>query len=147
MITAKQSKTPTGQIRKGFLYVLKHTLNPLTRRLAGTPYGPFVIIKHVGRRSGKVFETPIIARRAADGFVIELTYGPNVDWYKNVQTAGGCTVVWHGQEFVINHLEPMDAESGRTAFSGAQQQILKLLGRTHFVKLKNDTEFDLRRGH
>lgn len=137
MVTEKRQLTPTETIRNGFLNVLKHTLNPLTKRLAYTPYGPFVIIRHVGRKSGKVFETPIIARRAADGFVIELTYGPNVDWYKNVQAANGCTVVWHGQEFVINRLEPMDAESGRAAFSDGQQLILELLGRTHFVKLKN----------
>lgn len=131
----KQSIPPTGQLRNGFLKVLKHTLNPLTRRMAYTAHGPFVIVRHVGRRSGKMYETPIIARRAADGFVIELTYGPHVDWYKNVLAAGGCTVVWHGQPYVMNKIVPMETERGRAAFSAPQQAILRLLGRTHFVKL------------
>ena len=123
------------QIRRRLLTILKYTLNPVTSRLARTRFGPFVIIRHVGRRSGKIFETPIIARRVPDGFVIELTYGENVDWYKNVQAAGGCTVVWHGQPYPVNRLEPLAPEIGRAAFSAAQQRILRLLNRKHFVKL------------
>ena len=53
---------------------------------------------------------------AADGFVIELTYGPDVDWYKNVLTSGGCTLIWHGKDYVIDKLTPMDTETGRAAF-------------------------------
>ena len=121
--------------RKLLLTALKYTLNPLTARLARTRFGPFVIIRHVGRRSGKTYETPIIARRVTDGFVIELTYGDQVDWYKNVQAAGGCTVVWHGQPYPINHLCPLTPAAGRAAFSTAQQFILRLLRRHDFVKL------------
>jgi deazaflavin-dependent oxidoreductase (nitroreductase family) len=125
----------TQQIRSGFLNTLKHTLNPLTRQLAYTDHGPFVIIRHVGRRSGKTYETPIIARRALDGFVIELTYGAKVDWYKNVLAAGGCTVVFHGTPYVMNKIVPLSAEQGIAAFSTLQQGILRLLGRHQFVKL------------
>jgi deazaflavin-dependent oxidoreductase (nitroreductase family) len=123
------------QIRSWLLTTLKYTLNPFTRRLAYTRFGPFAIIRHIGRRSGKPYETPIIARHLADGFVIELTYGDRVDWYKNVQAARGCTVVWHGQPYPINHFEPLAPAAGRAAFSTAQQFILRLLKRHDFVKL------------
>lgn len=66
------------QLRNAFLLLLKHTLNPLTRRLARSSLGPFSIIRHVGRRSGKLYETPIIVAPHRGGFVIELTYGPEV---------------------------------------------------------------------
>ncbi len=35
----------------------KHVLNPLTRKFADLPGGPFALIYHVGRRSGKHYET------------------------------------------------------------------------------------------
>jgi len=123
-------------LRHGLLIVLKYTLNPLTRRLARSPFGPFSLIRHIGRRSGKLYETPIVVAPVKDGFVIELTYGPDVDWHKNVVAAGGCTVVWHGQECVIDTIEPVDTASGRAAFSPARQLLLRLLRRKHFEKLK-----------
>jgi deazaflavin-dependent oxidoreductase (nitroreductase family) len=124
------------QLRKSLLSVLKYTLNPLTRWLARSSFGPFTIVRHIGRRSGKLYETPIIVSPIDDGFVIELTYGPDVDWHKNVLAAGGCTVVWHGKEYVIDKIEPLDTETGRAAFPPLQQLILRLLGRKHFEILK-----------
>ena len=123
------------QLRNGWLIVLKFTLNPLTRRLARSSFGPFSIVRHIGRRSGKPYETPIIVAPVTDGFVIELTYGPDVDWHKNVVAAGGCTLVWHGKEFEIEKIEPVDTQTGRAAFSPPQQLILRLLRRKHFEKL------------
>jgi deazaflavin-dependent oxidoreductase (nitroreductase family) len=121
--------------RRAWLITLKHTLNPLTRRLAHTPFGPFSLVRHVGRRSGKLYETPIITARVSDGFVIELTYGPDVDWHKNVLAAGGCTLVWRGREYTISRIEPLDAEAGRAVFPGPQRTILRLLGRKHYEKM------------
>jgi hypothetical protein len=124
------------QLRNGLLIVLKYTLNPLTRRLARSSFGPFSIVRHVGRRSGKRYETPIIIAPVNDGFVIELTYGPDVDWHKDVVAAGGCTLVWHGKEYVIDRIEPVDTQTGGAAFSPPQRFILRLLRRKHFEKLK-----------
>jgi deazaflavin-dependent oxidoreductase (nitroreductase family) len=125
------------QLRNGWLALLKHTLNPLTRRLARSSLGPFSIVRHVGRRSGKRYETPIIVSRVEDGFVIELTYGPDVDWHKNVLAAGGCTLVWHGREYLIDAIEPLDTATGRAAFPPPERLILRLLGREHFEKWKS----------
>jgi deazaflavin-dependent oxidoreductase (nitroreductase family) len=122
-------------LREGWLTLLKYTLNPLTRRLARVSFGPFSIVQHVGRRSGKQYETPIIVAPLRDGFMIELTYGPDVDWHKNVLAAGGCTIVRRGQEYAINRIEPVDSETGLAAFPPSQRLVLRLLRRTHFEKL------------
>lgn len=126
----------TQQVLKRWRIILKHTLNPLTRRLARSSFGPFSLVRHVGRRSGKQYETPLVAVRTDDGFVIELTYGPDVDWYKNVLAAGGCTIVWHGKDYVIDGIEPLNTETGRATFPRAAQLIFHLLNLRHFVKLK-----------
>jgi deazaflavin-dependent oxidoreductase (nitroreductase family) len=63
---------------------------------------PFAIIRHRGRTSGKEYETPIMAFPTADGFAIALTYGPDVDWVRNVFAAGRCELGyrcrWHSLE-------------------------------------------------
>jgi hypothetical protein len=123
------------QIRARFLNFLKHYFNPLTRRIARSPVGPFAIVKHIGRRSGKQYETPIIVRPVENGFVIELTYGPEVDWYKNVLAAGGCTLLWHGQDYTINGIEPLDTKTGMSAFPFIMQIPLRLSRRQHFAKM------------
>jgi deazaflavin-dependent oxidoreductase (nitroreductase family) len=123
------------QILKGWRIILKHTLNPLTRRLARSSFGPFSLIRHVGRRSGKQYETPIIVAPIEDGFVIELTYGPDVDWYKNVLAAGGCTLLWHGKNYVIDRIEPISTEAGRSVFPIPAQVIFQLMNLQHFVKI------------
>jgi hypothetical protein len=124
------------QLRRVFLAVLKHTLNPITRRIAHSSFGPFAIVQHVGRKSGKVYETPIIARLIEDGFVIELTYGHDVDWHKNVVAAGGCRMIWNREEYVIDRIEALDAETGIGAFPLLLQLILRILNRNDFEKLK-----------
>lgn len=124
------------QIRNGWLALLKHTLNRLTRRIARSSVGPFALVQHVGRRSGKRYETPIIIRPHDGGFVIELTYGPDVDWHKNIVAAGGCTLLWHGRTYTVNQIEPLDAATGLAAFSPFQRLILGLLRREHFELLR-----------
>ena len=94
----------------------------------------------MGRKSGRSYETPIIVQPAGDGFVIELTYGPGVDWYKNVLAAGGCTVFWHGKDYVIDKIEPLDTETGRAAFPLAMRLIMRVVGLKHFVKMATHTE-------
>ena len=66
----------------------KYVTNRLLRVFAKLSLGPFALIRHVGRRSGKPYETVIWAWRLGEGFVIALTYGPEVDWYRNMRAAG-----------------------------------------------------------
>ncbi len=131
------------QIRAHFLNFLKHYFNPLTRRIARSSFGPFAIVRHVGRRSGKQYETPIIVGPAEGGFVFELTYGPDVDWYKNVLAAGGCTIIWHGKSYVLDKIEPLDTETGRAAFPLLAQLILRAARRQHFVKMRIEATTEL----
>ena len=76
-----------GPFKRAWLWTIKHTLNPLTLRMARQGFGPFSLVRHTGRKSGNTFETPLILARVPDGFVAELTYGTAVSWYRNVVAA------------------------------------------------------------
>ena len=113
----------------------KHILNPLLGRVARSGRGPFAIIRHVGRKSGRTYETTVIVVPVTGGFVLALTYGREVDWFRNVQAAGGCVVVWHGREYLIERVEPLDATGGRALFPQPERTILTLIGIEDYVKL------------
>src|ERR1700686_3590454 len=61
--------------------------NRITGLFAGWLPG-FGILIHVGRKSGRVYRTPVNIFRAPDGFLIALTYGRESEWVKNVMAAG-----------------------------------------------------------
>jgi deazaflavin-dependent oxidoreductase (nitroreductase family) len=88
----------------------------------------------VGRRSGKAYETPIIVMPINGGFVVTLTYGPNVDWYKNIKAAGEFKLLWHNQEYHIAHMEPLDTQTALAAFSQPFRFILKVRNERDFLK-------------
>jgi deazaflavin-dependent oxidoreductase (nitroreductase family) len=70
--------------------------NHLTLKVAGYLPG-FAIISHVGRKSGRVYRTPVNAFRTDDGYIIALTYGAQSDWVKNVLAAGSCELETRGR--------------------------------------------------
>ncbi len=114
----------------------KRILNPLMLKLAGRNHLPFAIVRHVGRRSGKSFETPIIVKPVKGGFVIALTYGADVDWYRNLMAAGGGGLRWHGREYAIGKPEPMDSSLGISRFPLPMRMILRLNHTEDFVQVK-----------
>src|SRR5581483_3016652 len=67
-----------------FIRFNKHTLNPTTLKSAGHRTSIYAAVKHVGRRSGRIYTTPVVAKPLGDGFVIPLPYEASVDWCRNV---------------------------------------------------------------
>src|SRR5437879_2623220 len=94
----------------------KYVTNRILRGFASFSRGPFAIIRHVGRRSGKSYETTIMVWPLGEGFVIALTYGPEVDWYRNILAARGCTVFWHRRVYAVGKPEPIDVKTALPTF-------------------------------
>lgn len=121
-----------AMIRRGWLWLLKNTLNRVTVPLARAGIGPFSLVRHVGRRTGRRYATPLLLARVSDGFVAELTYGPQVAWYRNVAAAGRCTVVHRGVEYAIDRIEPYATADGLRAFGNPAALVLRALRRREF---------------
>ncbi|MFE3194865.1 nitroreductase family deazaflavin-dependent oxidoreductase [Nocardia sp. NPDC059240] len=61
-------------------------MNPVVRRIA--PYLPgFAVIGHQGRKSGKVYSTPVNAFRAGGSLYVAMGHG-RTDWIRNTLAAG-----------------------------------------------------------
>src|SRR2546423_8790598 len=75
--------------------------NRITSLFAGWLPG-FGILTHVGRKSGKVYRTPINVFRASNGFLIALTYSSQSEWVKNVVAAGSCEVKTPGRRYQVS---------------------------------------------
>ncbi|HEY4459268.1 MAG TPA: nitroreductase family deazaflavin-dependent oxidoreductase [Pseudonocardiaceae bacterium] len=72
----------------------------VTNKVFGTvaPFAPgFGMLAHTGRKSGRIYRTPINIIRTEGGYVIALTYGPQSDWVRNVLAAEGCDVTMRGR--------------------------------------------------
>jgi deazaflavin-dependent oxidoreductase (nitroreductase family) len=65
--------------------------NPVARLVTGRLPG-FAIVEHVGRRSKRVYRSPVNLFRSGDRYVIALTYGRESQWVRNVLAAGGCEI-------------------------------------------------------
>jgi deazaflavin-dependent oxidoreductase (nitroreductase family) len=114
---------------------VKHAVNPVLRNAARSSRGPFALLRHVGRRSGKRYEIPIMVWRVKDGFVIVLTYGPHVDWLRNLQAADQGNLRWHKREYVFKRPEFIDAKTASGALPLFIKFVLRLRGDHEYVKL------------
>lgn len=113
----------------------RRVLNPMVRHWAGSRWSPVALLGHVGRRSGREYVTPLLARRIAGGYVIALTYGEITDWYRNLVAANGGWLRWHGQEYRVWRPGVIARAEAISAFLPWERAIVRLVGIAQFVRL------------
>jgi deazaflavin-dependent oxidoreductase (nitroreductase family) len=107
--------------------------NRLTAPFAGHLPG-FAVVIHRGRRSGRVYRTPVNAFRRSDDFVFAMTYGPDVDWVRNVEAAGECDIETCGR--LVHLVEPRRfRDPARDAVPGPVRMILRLIDVDEFMAM------------
>jgi deazaflavin-dependent oxidoreductase (nitroreductase family) len=108
----------------------RHVTNPIQRLWAGRAPA-FGILEHVGRRSGKQYRTPLNAFDAEvdgkPGVAIPLAYGPERDWLKNLQAAGGGRMRRHGKTFGVTNPQTVTKEQAAPQITGASRQLFARL--------------------
>ena len=118
-------------------YFNKHVTNHVLRGFTSLSHGPFAIIYHTGRRSGKPYETVIWVWQMREGFVIALTLGQEVDWYRNMKAACGGAVYWHKRLYSVGKPELVDTEKALTAFPAFFRLLFRTFGeQMKFVLMK-----------
>jgi deazaflavin-dependent oxidoreductase (nitroreductase family) len=97
-------------------------MKPLALRSAGTPGAYASVVRHVGRTTGRTYETPIGAVATGDGFVIALPYGPNTDWLKNVLASGSAIIVDEGTTYDVDRPQVVPMADAGHHFSPQDQR-------------------------
>ncbi len=114
----------------------KHVINPLLRHAAGSTNTPFALVQHIGRHTGKHYETPIIVMPEVKNFIAALTYGQQVQWYKNITAAKYCTIVWHKKTYAITAIDIISPKEALQAFPQHLRKILQIHGTKDFIIMK-----------
>jgi deazaflavin-dependent oxidoreductase (nitroreductase family) len=98
----------------------------------------FGILTHVGRKSAKVYRTPVNVFRASNGFIIALTYSSESEWVKNVLAAGSCELQTLGRKYQL--VAPnVVLDSTRRRFPVPVRVILRLVGADEYMELSKPT--------
>jgi deazaflavin-dependent oxidoreductase (nitroreductase family) len=112
--------------------------NPILRQVAGRLPG-FAIVTHVGRRSGRVYRTPVNLFRADDRCVVALTYGSDSQWVRNVLTAGDCEVETRSERIHLTEPEIVH-DPQRALVPTPVRRILGLMNVSDFMILRRSAE-------
>jgi deazaflavin-dependent oxidoreductase (nitroreductase family) len=112
----------------------KHVTNKILIHISGKDLGLFVILTHTGRKSGKIYQIPIIVVPVPNGFVIALTYGKKTDWCENVKAKGGCSLTWKRQEYALTHPEFIDRALALQAFPAVFRVGLRMMGIQYYLR-------------
>jgi deazaflavin-dependent oxidoreductase (nitroreductase family) len=118
-------------------------LNPVMLKLAGRRHAMIAAqVRHVGRKSGRRYVTPVGAGLAGGTMVIPLTFGNQSDWSRNIRAAGGGSIRLNGVDYQVHGPELADwAQAGpivRAAFRPVMRAGFRMLGIRQFLLLTVD---------
>jgi deazaflavin-dependent oxidoreductase (nitroreductase family) len=95
----------------------------------------FGVVHHRGRRSGRLYRTPVKVFRHGDRYVMSLAYGPDSDWVRNVVAAGGCELTTGGRQ--VRLTDPrVFADRQLAIVPRPLRPPLRLFRAFHFVELR-----------
>jgi deazaflavin-dependent oxidoreductase (nitroreductase family) len=110
---------------------------PIMSPFAGRRFFPlWAILEHTGRKSGRSYATPVVARRVADGFIIPMAFGEKTDWVRNVLASGTATIVWKGRRYQTDHAESIDRAQAAPVFDWISRTMMPVLVIERFVRVR-----------
>ena len=105
------------------LRLFTRVMRPLALRSAGKEGSSTAVVRHVGRRSGWTYETPVIAAQHGDSFLIALPYGERTDWLKNVLDKGSAAIVTNGHTYEVDRPQVIPMAEATTCFRPREQRM------------------------
>src|SRR5499427_5410381 len=102
---------------------LTRVTRPLALRSAGSSGSGTSVVRHVGRRSGRSYQTPVVAVEHEDSFLIALPYGERTDWLKNVLGKGSATIVTNGHAYEVDRPEVIAMAEATGYFRPREQRM------------------------
>ena len=107
---------------------------------AGGRHSPLALLTHIGRRSGRTYQTPLGAVPQGDGFVLALAFGHQVDWCQNVLTAGTCKLAYKGKTYELERPEIVSAPEVERVWPTWRRMAILGRGNQDFLRLHEKKE-------
>ncbi len=107
---------------------LTQVTRPLAMRSAGTKESNTSVVRHIGRHSGRSYETPVVAVEHDDSFLIALPYGTHTDWAKNVLASGAASVMTRGQPYEVDQPQVIPMADATPYFGPKEQKLHRRFG-------------------
>lgn len=105
------------------LRLFTRAMRPLAMRSAGREGTATSVVRHVGRRSGRTYQTPVVVARHDDSFLIALPYGERADWLKNVLAAGSASIMANGRSYDVDRPEVIPMAEATAFFRPREQRM------------------------
>ena len=119
-----------------FARLNRRITNPVLRLWAGR-IRSHAIIEHVGRKSGRVYHTPIRVFPTADGFAFLIGYGLESDWGRNLVAANRGAVINDGRRYEVDDVQVHLAPEGRRFLpAGFLSRLSALVGEGHVLTVR-----------
>jgi deazaflavin-dependent oxidoreductase (nitroreductase family) len=136
IVVAMRTKSPAmlGAVRR----FNRAFTNRLQMRSAGTPGAYASIVRHRGRKSQRVYETPVVPFATDDAFLVVLPYGPSADWVQNVLAAGSAEIVNAGRTYAVDQPELITTESVKHLFPPREQRTHRMFGVEQCLRLRRE---------
>ena len=109
--------------------------NPTQMDTAGHPGAFAQVLRHTGRTSGRVYETPLGIEPTEDGFVIAMVYGDRTQWSKNVLAAGHAEVVRDDIIYEVERPEIVPLADVAGYLQPSDRRMMGLFGVEHALRL------------
>ncbi len=94
------------------------------------------VIRHRGRKTGRIYATPLGMRRLGDSFVMPLTFGDSAAWYRNVTASGSCEVTYMGRDYTLTDPEVIDYGNAAPAFPRYELLQFRFVGIAQYLRMR-----------
>ena len=92
----------------------------------------FGAVLHHGRRSGRLYRTPVMVFRGDGDYLLALPYGADSDWVRNVLAAGGGDLLTRGRRIRLTGPR-VRGDDAPVAVPAAVRAVLRRMGCTTFL--------------
>ncbi|GAB3164324.1 hypothetical protein GCM10027059_20220 [Myceligenerans halotolerans] len=103
-------------------------------RTAGKEGATMGLLRHRGRTSGREYVTPIGPSPEPGGFAVELPYGPDTDWLRNLRAAGSAVLEFDGKTYHVDRPEVVPV--GETAFPELEPATIRIFKLENALRLR-----------
>jgi len=118
-------------LRPFAVHVFNRVVRPFVHRVPG-----FAIMIYPGRRSGRLYRTPMKVFRDGDDYIFALTYGSFAHWVKNVLAAGGAELQIGNRRVALTDPRVF-FDPKRSLMPLPVRLFLRVLGVTEFLRMRS----------